>query len=408
MLEDLKYKLYSLKRVIGAELVILADGSYNIRFTELSIKNDIIQSSKGRTDLTSVNQLKNSIDDNVPVVLVLTGKGIIQKRIEILSSENEAKLQQVFPNASYQDFYLESFESTANHEFVSVIRKEQVDKIINEFATEKISLIGVHLGPFIINSILSHLTVGTGELIFDKNQFSLKDSQLISYQKQDSSENITAKTNVLLKGSTISEQLLISYAAAFEILTNPDYQGIDNEQLQFNFNELLEKTKFKVNGWAALLFFLLILLINFFAFSHYNAKKQLLNNGNLTITAKELDKLTEQVKTKEVLIKDQGGDFPYKYAYLADHIGSTVPSSVQLDELTINPFDERRSKEQKRKILEQGTIVIKGTANDIQPVNNWVLKLQELTFIKDATVVSFVFNDHEQKGVFELNITLKQ
>ncbi|MNS43826.1 hypothetical protein D3C72_762460 [compost metagenome] len=314
----------------------------------------------------------------------------------------------MFPNASYNDFYLESFESTPNHEFVSVIRKEQVDKIITEFATEKVSLIGIHLGPFIINSVLSHLAVGTGELVFDKNKFSLKDSQLISYQKQDSPENTAAKSNVLLKGSTVNEQLLIAYAAAFETLTNPDYQGVDNDQLQSNFNENLEKIKFKINGWAALLFFLLILLINFFVFSHYNSKKQLLSSDSITITAKDLDKLKEQVKEKEELLKDQGGDFPYKYAYLADHIASTVPSSVQLDELTINPFDERRSKEQKRKILEQGKVVIRGTANDIQPVNNWVLKLQELPFIQEAVVVNFLFNDQEQNGVFEVSITLKQ
>src|SRR5437899_9489372 len=106
MFEELKHKLFSIKKVIGAELIIQADGTYSIRFIQLFVKDELIQSGSHNFKLLTINQLKNSIDEDVPVCLIINGKGVFQKKVDLKELSSGHKLQAILPKASTNDFYL--------------------------------------------------------------------------------------------------------------------------------------------------------------------------------------------------------------------------------------------------------------------------------------------------------------
>lgn len=406
MLEVLKQKLFGVKEVVGVELDILQDGSYSIRFVELLLNGDLIRTGKSHVSLTKVSQLKNSIDEGVPVVLVVNGKGVIYRQLDLQHETETARLQKVLPNASIADFYLETL-NISQFECVAIARKGLIDAVIDEFIKEEINIVDIHIGPLVINSVAGLFSSGNNELVFGLNKVMIKDGKIISFQKLE--ESITENdTTVLLRGISIKEKLLLSYSIAFGFLLGNEKSGIEAKHIQHNFNEMVEKLKFKLYGWCILFGFLVILIINFIIHSYYHHENISLGHIDADrITTTKIESLRKELSKKELQIKESSVGFAYNYSFLSDRIAASVPMSIQLDELTINPLDDRTSKEQKRKIFQNDLVHIKGRCKDIGPLNAWAGILTNLPFVSEVSVTRYRFDEQEQEGMFEISMNLK-
>ena len=82
----------------------------------------------------------------IPVILILNGKGIILKKIDLDPEQEkdiEVILKQNLPSVHQDDFYVQIYKQADHSAFIAVCRKEQLDSVLDELKTRKYDLAGV-------------------------------------------------------------------------------------------------------------------------------------------------------------------------------------------------------------------------------------------------------------------------
>lgn len=91
------------------------------------------------------------------------------------------------------------------------------------------------------------------------------------------------------------------------------------------------------------------------------------------------------------------------YAQILDRLAASVPESIWLNELAVNPFtDKLTNTKNEFPQVEHGNIHIKGRTDDIKDLNQWAKKLNRLDWAKKVEVVSVT--EFQSDLVFELKI----
>lgn len=142
-------------------------------------------------------------------------------------------------------------------------------------------------------------------------------------------------------------------------------------------------------------------------FTYYeNENKQLLRTVNQsTVNSEEMERLERAIANKENLLKDLCWNKNASYAYLCDQIAQTVPKSIMLEALAINPVMSTAFNESNvNQVFQNGKIIINGQTSGIQPVNELMYQLQSKVWIKKVTLDSFTPNDEIGLEKFSLTI----
>jgi hypothetical protein len=118
----------------------------------------------------------------------------------------------------------------------------------------------------------------------------------------------------------------------------------------------------------------------------------------------EMEKLSKEVKEKEAFLSGAGWLQSSSACYYADRIAATVPPSVKLTELSINPLDEKKSKEEKKQLFSTGSILIKGDCSRPTELNEWLDQIKLIDKINKARLVNYFYDNKENKGSFSIEI----
>src|SRR5882757_7874292 len=122
---------YRINEAVGVSIHIHSDGSVLLQLCSVAASGNELNIDKKVTDLKATGQLKEHIPAKSVIALNLSGKGVLQKKIEKTEEINQNNFNQILPNANIEDFYIQNFIS-GESSFVSVIRKVEADKWINE------------------------------------------------------------------------------------------------------------------------------------------------------------------------------------------------------------------------------------------------------------------------------------
>ncbi|CAM4115694.1 Fimbrial assembly protein (PilN) [Pedobacter westerhofensis] len=371
----------------GAEVNILADGTFGIRVVQISLQKKLVQILSKKEYTLGINQIK-TIDIHGPVAITLTGKGVLIKKSAVLETVTEQSLRNLFPSYKPEEFYVQHFRSAA-YSFVAFVRKEIADSLISAFKKQGAEILLLGLGPFVTDHILTQLNHYAKSLNFDGHQLSLdEDKAWIDYAYE---QGARAGFDLKIDIEPIPEQFVLSYAAAFQLLLNDRLELITVESEEFK-NDLLEATaklKFKQIGTLVLFFFFLILLLNFLLFSYYNAANQELAGkvGQRSDRYTDRQKLEAEVKEKEAQVKLIGWNRGIRYAYLCDQIGQTVPAAVSLSELSMD-----------------NSIRISGQSANVYIVHDWIYALKKEPWVKGVQLEKYATDDQKEAQVFTLNV----
>src|SRR5690606_33707471 len=102
-----KYNLIRGQSAIGVELIYNAKDSYTLIAIELTSSKNGIEISKRFTDITFEELVKENAK-NLPLYISIGGKGIIHKKVKTNEhTKDQELLNQVLPNASLKDFYIQ-------------------------------------------------------------------------------------------------------------------------------------------------------------------------------------------------------------------------------------------------------------------------------------------------------------
>jgi hypothetical protein len=408
MLEKLKARINKVNRVAGLEIVLLPENRYRFNLTVLSVvKQSIIIEKNKIIEVADFSFLKDELENTVPICIVFNGRGILHKKLLEINSDSNYLVQALLPNAKAQDFYVQILPSEKST-LVSIVRREIIDPLLKQIQSLGYYTVDFSLGAVSIVSVLPLVQELTkvNPIQWAEHRVELdSEERLIDYKYQLAEQ----EAEILLGTDKIAATYLLSYAAAFSFLTfqTPVEGYVDHVKKEKE--EFLNKQLFKKLSWTLLIGFLIVLMLNFLFFSSFSTKNNLLaqKESSYSSMLSEMEGLSKQVKEKESFLLEAGWLQTSSMSYFADKIAITVPSSVKLTTFSINPIDERKSKEEKKELFNAGLIAIKGECIRATELNEWMEKVKAIEKVDKVKLVHYSFDRKENKGVFTMEIEIR-
>jgi len=393
---------HGLSSCAGAEVHLKQDGSYDVRLLKLSLHKKRIRIDSKKRYSGSAAKITDLVLEE-PLSVTLTGKGVLIKKTARLEVASGQTLQHLFPALKLEEFYVQHFPAGA-HSFVAIVRREIADAVMSVFKKQGAEVLMLSLGPFAVDQVMPQLNSYGNALNFDGHQLVLNEAkEWIDY---DYKAGVVAGFPLKIDIETISEEFLLAYATAFQLILHDrlDVIEVEDENIKQRLINLAAKLKFKGLGMAMIFFFFALLMLNFLVLSGYNSSNEELMSkaGKQSYIFENRAKLEKDVKEKEALVKKLGWNKGYRYAYLSDQIGGSVPKEVTLDELQINPLTGSRSGLIKDTPLELGNIKIKGLTSSVYAINGWIYELKQKSWVKDVQLEKYTADDQREVQVFTI------
>jgi Tfp pilus assembly protein PilN len=397
---------YKDKQSVGIEIIFQPDNTKVYNLILLKQEKGILF-IESKEQITSLEDLKASIPTNVPVSLVLTGKGILHKTISINEKDTEITLlQKVLPNAQVDDFFIQKI--AFNDELIiSLIRKDQFELVLNEFSTISNQIITVSSGPFIAGCLLPLLPEKEEQITIDFLNYRLE------YQNQlfSSYDLVAEKTDKEydFSGNKVNSSLMLAFSAALSVFL-PNQTEIKNniQAVTFNNEEFYQKKIFKVRLGFALGILFLLMLINFLFFSTFFSKKNTLSE-KVNLVQSQLqqhDTLMKEVEQKKSFLSEAGLLEASRISYYADQIAKDLSPSITLTELNINPIAKTVTPDGDILNATNKLIKITGQCTQTTILNEWIKLLEKKTWVKNVHMVNYTQLKSSEPGEFILEIYL--
>ncbi len=403
LLKNIKKKLLSPEVFAGVDLILHSDQQH-FNVIVLKRKKGEIQIAKKVIGLTDTNELFEALGSDIPIYLSLNGKSILHRQVESNEDLNNVQLlNSVLPNSDPSDFYIESVISS-QATFVSIIRKNILDHIIEQLTTAQLCILQVGIGSFDVRFLSSYipdvLSIQTEKQIINLSEAGEIHS-FSANNKEDWSE-------VKIGDDYIDSRLAQCYAGAFKGLIGiPSNSDIAN--LNIAREEFSHKTIYKKGSIALLGGLLFVLIINtglYYNYKSSNAKlstQLLYKNGQL----QELDILKSKLDRQEKLLKTTSINQSTRTSFYADQIGKSVPDGISLTKLSIFPIEGKKDDYTKSDLVKfkKNEILIAGSCKSSKIYNQWIKDLQGQEWIK--TVRHLNYKDISNSlGEFELNVLI--
>jgi hypothetical protein len=398
-------RYYRIGQAAGVVVHVLPDGSQRIQLCIVHASGNQLEITKRVTDLTSLKQLDEYLPRALPVALVLTGKGILQKKIDKADTVDQNVFNSVLPNAKVQDFYVQNLVSGA-YSFVSVIRKSDADKWISQLQEIQFNPLALSLGPYLIESILPQLNIYENEFIINGHHIVRNENG--EWLDCTYNQSFASPFQFKLASEKLDERLIIPYAAAFQLVLINDIETVsaDVADLGKALKKKLSDQKIKVQSTLILIILFSLLLINFILFSSLNSSNSELA-GQVSRSAQntsDQQEINKQVKSKEYRLNNLGWDGGTNKSLLVDQIASLLPREITLKEIAVNPVDLTRTRSQRSLVFYQRKMWITGTSEKIMPVNEWIARIKIKPWVKDIQIENFAFNSELNTGQFTITI----
>jgi hypothetical protein len=342
------------------------------------------------------DDLATKIDLKLPVLLVIEGKGVLNKEIDF-NKEADVNWHK---NIDFNTIYHTSYKN-GNSNFISFCRKNSIDETVAKFKKATFQVIDIYIGSF-LSALLHHAinkdTIVSGDLIL-----SFENEKLVSFTK---SEEQIKKVSYNIGIDTISSNALPLYGALIHFfIQQKEVSKTKNEAL--NVEEIIYKKAFNTFGIAMLVGFLGSLLISYFMIQYYGSKNAELNLKNVysNQSYQKIVDLEKQKENKLNILKESGFLSSKFLTYYGYELIKNTPSDLSLNEVNIIPAG-KEIKANKKITFDAKTILIKGETFNESSINNWMDGLKKMNWINNFEIISLK-KDKKNKSQFEVKITIK-
>lgn len=405
MLEKSLSNVFKRRSVVSIEATILSGEQFVYSGVHLSLKKGLCVVDQTLPHAKSMDEVLAVFTNDIPVSLSLSGRGILHKRLVNPSSDDQKNLDSILPNAKVEDFYIQKFPVQQDIVF-SLVRKQVLHDVLSQFKHVKLVVTHVVLGGVSLETILPLMELQATDLVVGGHVMKISQSSISDYRYERGEHQDRLIT---LEGEQIAESVLVAYATGIQTLSGVDPLGIDVEPLALERSEYVHKRFFNVFGVGVLVFFLLILIINFLLFNYYNSRHQELagNQTRFTGYKESLDSVQRKVSARQSFLSTSGWMKPSRVSFYADEIGGSVPASILLTELSVNPYDERLTRAEKKLVFGVGRIAVMGTCNRPTDLNPWIQNMKQMQWVDAVEIQNYTFDNTSGKGKFIIMITVK-
>jgi len=403
MIQQLKDRISDIQTVGSIELQIEANGNIVGHWIILSKKKQLLEIEKSGVIHGDLSLLPTLIPTTIPLVLSVSGKGILHKKVQQQGDNKEKLFDYVFPNARISEYVVQYSACADNSFYVSVVRKDLAERMLKELADLKYDVLSMSLGAFAVGPLFKAIQFRNGQLNAGKHQLQIDQSVILDYVYAPDE-----KVSMLsIAGQQISSEVLVAYSMAFQSLVH----GIEKTEAVFDlFHQLQanykEKKIFKVLSVGGLVFFFGLLVINTIAYSLLAEKNNRLSADygsvqHLTVSNK---KGAEEFNRKESFLSEAGWLNAAAISYYSDRIASSLPEEIQLVSLSVYPFNEQASRKDKKEVFEPNMILVKGISKRPTDINRLVKELNNYSWVKEIKVQDYTFDHKTGTGNFSLHI----
>jgi hypothetical protein len=315
-LDNIKSRL--IQQVAGLTIHYSSDGDISISFIVLKNVNGKIKIVFKKENINDPDKISEFLEKGIPVWLTITGRPVIIRKLETDPGENY--LHYILPNAREEDFVVSVVKIKNDVVFVSAIRNDHILQLVSKFHLQNINILGYSIGPASINALYQYGLLNNNEIL------------LPGYHIK-TNEGIISSVSVEPICEIESYQVGDEYLKANLILP---FTSAPTDEENFIYSKLN-----KILSVVLVSFVFLILLINFFVFSHFNTRTQELSSELAYQDSffQKYDSLHKELDQKAGLIKKMGLTQNTKFGYYADCIAASVPSSITLNQLIVNPIE---------------------------------------------------------------------
>ncbi|MBE9585993.1 hypothetical protein IM792_16180 [Mucilaginibacter sp. JRF] len=398
-------RLYRLDSVVGLQMHIQPDGSLKLSACRIRIKGSALEIEKKWPSLTSVKSLQDELPKGTVLALNISGKGILTKVVEQVSEDTAPDLSAILPGAAAADYYRQDFRS-GSRVFVSLSRKKDIEQVIGQLRLGGLKLLSVSLGAFVMDQVLPQLNHYGGPLIFDGHQVMLEGKELWTAYRYE--EDQQAATPLKIETEKLDERLLLPYAAAFQLALHDRLSliGVDIDSIADTRERYLQTKKVKAQGMIILSIFFVLLLANFMIFSQLNSENQQLEEQVRLLQQNSGDVKLQQnkIREQENLLREVGWNGPRLKSGMIDQLCALLPSGVVLNAIEINPVDQKKTRELKSTFFADHQIVVRGNADRVINVNEWLALITTLKWVKKAELETYKVDPENGQGQFQIII----
>lgn len=342
----------------------------------------------------SLEELQSKIDTKLPVIILMDGKGILNKQIDF-NNESDSNWQK---NIDYSSIYFTSYK-TENYNFISFCRKNIVEETTKAFQSVNLTILDVYIGSFLsalLQNTIAENTIQSGDL-----ELEFENHALYSFTKLEKSntKSYTIGTDV------IYHYELPLYGALLHFFLAPS-TVLKSESKNTAQEEFIYKKAFQYFGVFMLISFFTLLLLSYGFIQYYSSKNNALSLENVYSkqTYQKIIDLEKQKEEKLAIIK-QSGTFSSKYlTFYAYEICNNIPNSIALKELNIFPAD-KEIKVAKKINFETNTIRLLGNAQNEEALNQWIKNLKLKNWVQNLEIMSLK-KDKFNNTLFEIKITI--
>ncbi|HEX9981230.1 MAG TPA: hypothetical protein VGB50_11765 [Flavobacterium sp.] len=331
---------------------------------------------------------------NLPVLLVIDGKGILNKEVDFGNDSDVNWYRSI-------DFSAIHYTSvkTSKKTFISFCRKSIAEDVISAFKAKKFQIAGVYIGPLLAS--LPKLSIGTDKIITGNSLLEYETGELVK---------VSRHTGLLKPEYKISENdalpgnYLPLYGALIHFFMHSTEVSKTGTETQAG--EIIYKKACTVFGISMLVIFLFSLLASYCVTSYYGSLNAALNlekvySGHQLQVIQDLDRQKEE---RQRILNESGFLADRFLSFYAYEIIKSIPADIGLKELAIAP-PEGEVRTNKKMLFSTGIIIVKGETFSESSFNNWISGLKNIGWIKDFEIKS-VKKDKKNKSIFEVQIRI--
>lgn len=400
------------RRVIGLEVVLQAEGPDTFRYTLLELEKGIVSITK-KGSVQGLEELQQQLPENVPVVLVISGRGIVHKSLSLpIDAVDDKVIAGIMPSLKPEAFYVQRYEAE-DSSVVSLARRQHIDQLLEKLLACKYPLIAASFGPFVLTHLLTLLEEDTAlqdQLILEGYRLELGEYRIRSCRPVVEGEG-DGTMEFRLGDERVAASHILTYAAAFgNLVSLPSPVSLSMAAIQQAASERRHQQVFRLFAAAALAFFFFVLLGNFLLFGWLSERNAALQTqmGENSSSLHQLSLLEQETEEKRQFLTVAGWLNSPKLSFYADRLAASVPEGIRLQELSIHPYKEQASKEQKKDVFDIGTVLVLGSCRDPLVLNRWIRALSAAPWIAKVENQNYLFDEASREGKFAFHVQLKE
>lgn len=407
MLKSLIPTFSKYKKIAGIELLIKNDQCRAFNIIILNKKKNKLEIIDQFEELTSIEQIKNSVNDiaKLPIALLINGKPVLHKKLPNNRITDTSPIKIAIPNANSEDFSYEIFRGET-HSWISIIRKQFLENVIKEFADSGISLVYLSLGVFSIQHILSLLNPKRTELFTSIYQLNIAQDEIATVLSLKE-ELINSKYQ--LGEDEIQHRLLLAFSVSFVNLLDIPTELYNASFIKESADEYYYSFLFTKLKWNGLIGLFGVLLINFMLFNYFNNKNQA-SGVQLSMFKEQLSQLNllkQRHQEKQIFFKQTNVLKPSKKSWYADQIAQSRELGIELKKLEIAPaINKKKRRIDHQYMFDTNRLIIRGNSEKSIYLNQWIKKLKDLEWIEKVSVLPYSENKYGS-GDFEIELFIK-